>query len=64
MIAGVLAALGAGSVFRAFLFGIGASDPRAILAVAGIVIATAALACQIPVRRALRADPMLALRYE
>jgi putative ABC transport system permease protein len=64
LIAGVLAALGAGSAFRAFLFGIGASDPRAILAVVGIVIATAALACQIPVRRALRADPMLALRYE
>jgi putative ABC transport system permease protein len=62
--AGIFAALAAERAFRAFLFGISASDPRAIFVVGGIVIVAALLACQIPIRQALRADPMLALRYE
>jgi predicted permease len=46
------------------LFGIDARDPLTFLAVAVILICVATAACCIPARRAMRVDPMVALRYE
>jgi len=46
------------------LFGIDTRDPLTFLAVAVILICVAAAACCIPARRAMRVDPMVALRYE
>ncbi|MGC1581027.1 MAG: FtsX-like permease family protein, partial [Candidatus Acidiferrales bacterium] len=46
------------------LFGIDARDPLTFLAVALILICVATAACCIPARRAMRVDPMVALRYE
>ena len=46
------------------LFGIDVHDPLTFLAVAAILVAVAAAACSIPARRAMRVDPMVALRYE
>ncbi|MGB7752782.1 MAG: ABC transporter permease [Candidatus Acidiferrales bacterium] len=46
------------------LFGVGVRDPLAFISVAGILICVAAAACWIPARRAMRVDPMQALREE
>ncbi len=41
-----------------------AGDPITFIAVAALLTVTASAACYIPARRAMRVDPMIALRYE
>jgi predicted permease len=47
-----------------FLYGLSANSLGVILTSTAFLILTAAIACYIPVRRAVRIDPMVALRYE
>jgi putative ABC transport system permease protein len=49
---------------RRFLIGISPTDPIAYAEVALLLVFAALTACYIPVRRAKRVDPMVALRNE
>jgi putative ABC transport system permease protein len=61
---GVPCSLAASRVVGHMLFGVSAYDPATIAAVAFTLAAVAALAGYVPARRAMRVDPMIALRYE
>jgi predicted permease len=61
---GVPSALAASRLVGHMLFGVSANDPATLAAVAVTLAAVAALAGYVPARRAMRVDPMVALRYE
>lgn len=62
--AGIVCALLLARLLSSLLFGISAHDPLTFAAVAVLLGAVAALACWIPAYRAMRVDPMVALRHE
>ena len=64
IIAGIAAALLLSRVLRTFLFGVEPSDPATLIAVGFLFASVALLACWVPTRRAVKVDPLEALRYE
>ena len=61
---GLLAALAATRMMVSFLYGVQPIDPLTFAALPFLLLSVALLACYIPARRAMRVDPMVALRHE
>ncbi len=64
LVIGLAAALAVTKVLRFLLIDVSPSDPATFVAVALILAGAAALGCLIPARRAMRVDPIEALRHE
>jgi predicted permease len=61
---GIVAAMGLTRLMANQLFGVGPHDPITFVGVAGLLIIVAVAACYIPARRAMRVDPIIALRCD
>ena len=62
LVLGALTALAATRVMESLLFEMSASDPVTFVAVALLLASVSVLACLVPARLALRAEPITALR--
>ena len=61
---GLIVALGLTRAISSLLFGVGSIDPLTYITVVLLLIITALLASYFPARRAMKVNPMVALRHE
>ena len=64
IVAGVAVAFGTTGLLASELYEVTRGDPATFIAVPALFTLVAIAACYIPARRAMRVDPMVALRYE
>jgi putative ABC transport system permease protein len=62
LVLGSVAAIFAVRMMQALLYGVGGTELAVFAAIAAALLMVASLACWIPARRAMRLDPMSALR--
>ena len=61
---GIVGTIATSSLLRSMLFGVQSNDVLTLVAASGIMGAVALAACAIPAMRAMRVEPVIALRYE
>jgi predicted permease len=61
---GLVLAAGASRALGAMLVGVSPNDPLTFAGTVAVLVTAAALGCVVPALRAMRVDPMVALRYE
>ncbi|HKQ92749.1 MAG TPA: FtsX-like permease family protein [Blastocatellia bacterium] len=61
---GLIGGFALARLMKSLLFGVSASDPLTFAAVAALLVSVAMAACYIPARRAMKVDPVVALRCE
>jgi ABC-type antimicrobial peptide transport system permease subunit len=61
---GLAGALGLSRLIATMLFSVTPFDPVSYAATAAVLTAIAALACYVPARRAVKVDPIIAMRQE
>ena len=64
LLIGLIGALGVTRVLQKSLLEVTPTDPATLMAVSGVLVLVALIACLAPMRRAMRVDPMTALRSE
>ncbi len=64
IVVGLIGSLLLTRFLESLLFGVSGRDPLTLAAVIVVLAAVALIACYVPVRRAMRVDPLVALRYE